>query len=122
METALSGTWQAAHNVAQDLYYYCSMATYPNGASGSWDFVAAGGAVTFSVLGLTAANGGLVDWYLNGVLVAAAQDWYSVGTTFNIVKTFTATLPTGLNTLKYVVNGHSAGTGYAFLHSFVWWK
>lgn len=46
-----------------------------------------GGYYTFSVLGLSASDRGQITWSLDGTPFVTNQDWYTAGTTYNVIKT-----------------------------------
>jgi len=50
-------------------------------------FVVGEGTYTLYLLGRTGTSDGQVDWYVDDVLVASAQDWYSASPAYNQTKT-----------------------------------
>lgn len=89
--------------------YYVYVPTAANGNVFEHYFVIAAGSYSISMIGVTAASGAKLDWYLDGTLIASGQDWYSAATIFNVVKTIgtvNITQP-GQHTLRAVVNGRN---------------
>lgn len=100
---------------SQAYNHYGLMTPSANGDSFTQSIYLVAGTYDFYVLGVTTASSAIVDWYLNGSLIASGQDWYSGATVYNVEKK-TATISVGINenhTLKAVVNGkNAASTGY----------
>jgi hypothetical protein len=99
--------------------YNFAMEQNSGAANGDWisvTFFAQKGSYTCEVLGFTAVSVAKQDWTLNGVSQTTGQDWYSASTVYNVVKTFTLTVPyTGIHTLKSTINGRNASaTGWDF--------
>jgi hypothetical protein len=60
---------------------------------------------------VTTSTGPKVDFYIDGVLVLAAQDLYSGGLVFNVIKSGSVTIPTsGYHHLLMKVNGRNASS------------
>lgn len=88
-------------------------------ANGNWlrtpGFIAEAGTWTVTVLGVSGNNRCRLDWYLDGVLVESAQEWYSASTTYNVEKTFTITPTAGWHQLTAIVNGkHASSSNYYY--------
>ncbi len=99
--------------------YNFAMEQSSGAADGDWIsvmFFANKGTYTVSILGFTAGSCAKQDWSLNGVNQTTGQDWYSSSTVYNVVKTFTMTVPyTGVHTLKSTINGRNASaSGWDF--------
>lgn len=76
-------------------------------------FEIAAGTYTFSLLGRTGASAGKTDCYLDNEAAAfvSGMDWYSIGTTRNVTKTGTVTIPvSGRHYIKIKVNGKNAAS------------
>jgi len=93
--------------------------TAANGDSFTQGFYLREGDYTLTVLGLTNTNCGLIDWYIDGVLVLGGQDWYSASTVYNMRQSNSSTpgqihiIGSGYHVLKGVVNGtNAASSGY----------
>jgi hypothetical protein len=85
-------------------------------------FVLDVGAYTLSVLGVTLATNGRVDWYIDDVKVVSLQDWYSSGSVYNVVKTATvAVASSGRHVLKAIVNGKNASSSAYSLYLTKFW-
>ena len=111
---------------ANQVYNFC---VYQNAAANgdmfSQSVFLRAGTYTFSVLGETTNASGLADWYLDGSLVVSGQDWYSAGTTRNVVKsTVSITIASdGYHVLKGTVNGQNgASGGYELRLTKMWFK
>jgi len=92
--------------------------TSANGDSASWSFLIDAGTFTVTTRSVTSAASGRVDWYLDGVAIAAGalQDYYSAGATYNVIKTFSMTVGTGgAHVLSYTVNGKNASSTNYFI-------
>ena len=73
------------------------------------------GTYDLNILGITNNGCGIVDWYLDGTLIQASQDWYSASTTYNVVKTVASVSvgASGYHVLKGVINGkNGSSSGY----------
>jgi len=66
----------------------------------------------------------MVDWYLDGAIFAAGQDWYSAVAAYNVVKTVALTISgDGYHVLKGVINGQNgASAGYTLAVTKFWFK
>jgi hypothetical protein len=77
-------------------------------------------------MGSMASDRGIVDWYLDGVLIPAGtgQDWYSAAPAISVVQSFSVVIASaGYHVLKYIVNGKNvASTSYIFESSKLWIK
>lgn len=81
------------------------------------------GTYTFTVVGYTDINRGKLDWYIDNVLIASGEDWYSASGTYNVVKTHTNISVTGngRHVLKGVINGKNASSsGYFYTLTKYW--
>lgn len=85
-----------------------------NGDSFQDQFVIEAGTYTVSIKGYTGSTRPIVDWYIDGSLISAGQDWY-LASGSEVTKTFSSgTLSAGVHTLKAIVNGKNASsTGFA---------
>ena len=74
-------------------------------------FYSDAGAIVFSTMGAVGTNRGKVDWYFDGLVVSAGQDWYAGSETYMTIKTFSVTLVRGgWVTVKCVVNGKNGSS------------
>lgn len=73
--------------------------------------VLAKGTYTFRVCGITQVDAGIIDWTLDGVSIAAGQDWYGI-LAYNTVKTTTTitVAKSGIHTLVGTVNGKNGSS------------
>ena len=96
-----------------------------NGDSFSHQFFVKAGTYTLYILGITGLNVAKIDWYIDNVLVASGQDWYTLPTVYNVIKTVAALILTdGEHVLKGVVNGRNAAntTGFNIDFTAYWLK
>jgi hypothetical protein len=97
-----------------------------NGDSASSSISIQAGTYILSVMGSMASDRGIVDWYLDGVLIPAGtgQDWYSAAPAISVVQSFSVVIASaGYHVLKYIVNGKNvASTSYIFESSKLWIK
>jgi hypothetical protein len=113
-----------APSVNQD-YGRAGQSPSVNGDTFTQSLMLKAGTYNFYVLGETASDRGLLDWYIDGVNFATGQDWYSAGTTVNVIKSALAITVTGTgrHVLKGVVNGkNGASSGFAVLLAKYWIK
>jgi hypothetical protein len=105
--TVLTGNGITAYvSVNQRYFMYAIQIPAADGDSFSHSFFLRGGTFDLNVLGITGPVCGIVDWYLDGVLVVTGQDWYSAGYTYNVVKTDSITvIGDGYHVLTGVING-----------------
>jgi hypothetical protein len=103
-----------AHQALADFAHYANQNPGANGDRFTHQFFLAAGAYTLNVLGPTFSDAGKVDWYIDGLLAVAGQDWYSGATVQNVVKTAAvAVASSGQHVLLGVINGHNgASAGY----------
>ncbi len=83
------------------------------------------GTYTLTVLGRHLTSAGRVDWYVDDVLVASAQDWYAGSAAPNITKTVADIVIAegGWHVLKGVVNGkNGSSSGYDLQLTKYWLK
>ena len=83
------------------------------------------GTYTLTVLGRHLTSAGRVDWYVDDVLVASAQDWYAGSAAPNIEKSVAAIVIAegGWHVLKGVVNGkNGSSSGYDLQLTKYWLK
>jgi len=76
------------------------------------------GNYTLSIRGMKYSFNGIMSWYLDGVMIASGQDWYSAALVYNVVFTASLAVPRGgLHTLACLVNDQNPASGgyYAFL-------
>ncbi|BCY18697.1 hypothetical protein hrd7_25460 [Leptolinea sp. HRD-7] len=93
-----------------------------NGDSFTFSGMLSAGTYILSVFGVSYTTRGILNWYLDDVLVVSGQNWYSASAVYNVTKTATITVPTsGYHILKGVVSG-STGGGYAIALTKVWLK
>jgi hypothetical protein len=86
-------------------------------------FVVGEGTYTLYLLGATGASDGQVDWYVDDVLVASAQDWYSASPAYNQTKTVADVVIAegGYHVLKGIVAGKNASSSnYRLLLTKMW--
>jgi hypothetical protein len=99
------------HNTNHDFLHYAHQTPPANGDSFIHRFYLAGGAHTLNVVGRTQNSAGRLDWYIDGVKVVSLQDWHSVGTVYNVVKTaIVPVVGNGRHTLTAVVNGKNVAS------------
>jgi len=69
------------------------------------------GTYTLSILGSESTASGIIDWYMDDVLIASTQDWYD-SLTYNVIKTVADVVIAegGWHVLKGVVNGKNASS------------
>jgi hypothetical protein len=93
------------------VYRQDSAANANNGDSYDIGVWLAAGTYTMTILGSTTNNMGKLEWYVDGELNAAAQDWYSAALTANVIKTGTLTvLGDGYHVLTGKTNGKNASS------------
>lgn len=114
-----SSNFTQKYTVRTSQPYNFAMEQNLGAANGDWIsvmFFAKKGTYTVAVLGFTAGSCAKQDWSLNGVNQTTGQDWYSASAVYNVVKTFTMTVPyTGIHTLKSTINGRNASaSGWDF--------
>jgi hypothetical protein len=114
-----SSNFTKKYTVRTSQPYNFAMEQNSGAANGDWisvQFFAKKGSYTVSILGFTVGSCAKQDWSLNGVNQTTGQDWYSASTVYNVVKTFTMTVPyTGIHTLKSTLNGRNASaSGWDF--------
>lgn len=83
------------------------------------------GTYSFFVLGITDANRGIVDWYVDDIRIVSQQDWYSAALTYNVLMAMNGiSIPTdGYHILKGIVNGNNAAsTNYFMTLTKLWFK
>ncbi len=123
--TVTVGAANATVNDSSQIYgFYTYPSTSANGDTFTISFVLASGTYTFSILGITSTNYGKIDWYIDGVSVISAQDWYSSSVIYNVIKTASVTVSgDGYHTLKAVINGKNASsTSFNYVLTKVWLK
>jgi len=103
-----------AANALPGQWYY---RTFSQTASADGDiftqsFWCAAGTYTFTVLCRTTANGGLVDWTLDGGSIDTGMDFYTGGTVVNTQLTIVgASVAVGRHVLTGTVNGQNVASG-----------
>lgn len=103
------------YDTNQNYIYTALQDPSENGDSFSQSFMLKGGTYTFHVFGAGELNNGLLDWYVDNVLIASGQDWYDTGSTYNVHKTVgnVSIVGNGRHVLKGVINGkRAASIGY----------
>lgn len=100
-------------DTAESLATYWKQTACANGDIAEFDIYLEEGIYTLDVIGLTNTTCGILDWYLDGISIGTAQDWYSAAATRNVVKTIASVsvVGSGYHVLKAVVNGHNASAG-----------
>lgn len=96
-----------------------------NGDTFTHGFQVGEGTYTLTVLGRHLTSAGRVDWYVDDVLVASAQDWYAGSAAPNITKTVADIVIAegGWHVLKGVVNGkNGSSSGYDLQLTKYWLK
>ncbi len=111
------GAIAVTHDATEDMAYYASQVSVTNGDAFQLPLYLVGGLYSLSVHGLAGSFMGKLDWYLDGILVLAGQDWYAAATTRNVIKTATvAVVGNGRHLLRVVANGKNGlSTGFAIL-------
>ncbi|CAK0768373.1 hypothetical protein CCP3SC15_3860003 [Gammaproteobacteria bacterium] len=107
--------------VAGQLWIPCVTGASSASDGDEYFFYGAFGAGLYKIItyGSTSNALGKLDYYIDGVVVSSAQDWYSSGGTSNVTKTITGVVVpySGHHTIKLKVNGKngsSAGYGISF--------
>ena len=82
-----------------------------------WSVCLGAGTYTFTAIGQTAADAGIVTYALDGASLGTA-DWYSAGTVANVVKQLTSlTVAGGVQTLRATVTSkHASSSDYRMAH------
>ncbi len=96
-----------------------------NGDTFTHGFMVAEGTYTLYILGRHHTSAGRVDWYIDDVLIASAQDWYAGSTAPNITKTVSSITISegGWHVLKGTINGKNASSsGYDMYLTKYWLK
>lgn len=96
-----------------------------NGDTFTHNFVVGEGTYTLYILGRHYTSAGRVDWYIDDVLIASAQDWYAGSAAPNITKTVASIVIAegGRHVLKGVVNGkNGSSNGYNLYLTKYWLK
>lgn len=109
--TALVGAALVAPvvNTAQPYNAYSKQAAGANGNTFTHSAPLQAGDYSFSVLGITGPDAGIIDWYIDDTLFLAGQDWYAAGFTFGVEKFGSFTVASdGVHVFKAVVNGKNA--------------
>lgn len=89
----------------------CFQDTSANADSFTSSFFLAAGTYNFEVLGTTAPNRPIVDWYVDGVIKVTGQDWYTAGIVPNVRKSNSITVTgNGQHILKGIVNGKNGSS------------
>ena len=87
----------------------------------SQNFFLKAGTYNFSVLGIT-SNCGIIDWYIDDVLVVNQQDWYSSILTLNVVKTNSVNIPSsGNHVLKGKITGKNPSSSLYWMKLTAFW-
>jgi len=104
--TAVAGTGLTTTSATGQRYgYYSYMGSYANGDSAEWSFVCAGDTYNFYVSAAFGSAMGIVDFYIDDVLVDSGWDTYNATALFNQIRTFSVTLTPGAHKFRYVANG-----------------
>ena len=94
-----------------------------NGDTFTHGFQVGEGTYTLTVLGRHLTSAGRVDWYVDDVLVASAQDWYAGSAAPNIVKSVADIVIAegGYHVLKGIVAGKNASSSnYRLMLTKMW--
>ena len=80
-------------------------------------FMLRAGTYTFAVFGITSTSRGIIDWYVDDVLIESGQDWYSAAEGVNTTKTTASVAITydGWHVLKGVINGKNASSSNYYM-------
>jgi hypothetical protein len=111
------------YDANQNYIYTAIVDPSADGDSFSQSFILKGGTYTFHVFGAGELNNGLLDWYVDDVLIASGQDWYDTGSTYNVQKTVSnvSIVGNGRHVLKGVINGKNASSIGYFLPLNKYW-
>jgi hypothetical protein len=95
-----------------------------NGDSLTFSFVLAAGTYTFSVMGQTGVNRGIIDWYVDDSIVLTGQDWYNGSAIFNTIIVGSVTITTsGKHVLKATINSkNGSSSGYYMSLTKMWFR
>ena len=117
-----SGTLTTNYDSTQMFNNYWYQSSPSNGDEFTIPVLLDAATYTFTVVGATESDCGMLDYYLNSTLIASGQDWYSSGHVANIIKTFSYTISTpGLYTFKIKVNGkNGSSNNYYAVFTRVW--
>jgi hypothetical protein len=100
------------HDSLDDFAHRAGQTLAADGDTFTHQFFLAAGVYTLNALGMTNANSGRIDWYIDGVTVVSLQDWYSAVDAHNVIKTAAVTVVGGgQHVLKGVVNGNTVPSG-----------
>ena len=117
--SAISNTTMAKELIASTTHafgvgWYTSGVNANNGDTYTLSCILQKGTYTIATYGVTYSTYGMFDYYIDNVLVASGQNWYSAGSVYNVLKTITNVSVTydGYHVLKMVVNGKT-GSDYA---------
>jgi hypothetical protein len=100
------------HQAAQDFGHECVQWPGANGDRFIHYFYLAAGNYVLNILGTTEPGSGLIDWYIDGVLQFAGQDWYTVGIVQNVVTANAViVVGSGQHVLTGIVNGQNVASG-----------
>jgi hypothetical protein len=113
----------ASHDAVQNYAHYFTQNTPADADTFTQSVWLRAGTYTFSVLGLTLNNAGLIDWYIDDVTFTTGQDWYSASLTYNVTKTVgsIAVIGDGYHVLKGKVNGKNASSSSYFMPLTRYW-
>ena len=81
-----------SHDTSQNKATYSFQNTSAQNDAFTHSVNLAAGTYTMTVLGVTNVSHAQVDWYIDGVRVVTAQDWYSASQVFNVLKTASVTV------------------------------
>lgn len=101
------------NNASQNYAHYVFQSTAANGDTFTHGCWLKAGTYTMSMLGVTATSAGIIDWYIDTVIIAAltGQDWYVASPAFNVIKTGSVTVVgDGYHVIKGVVNSKNASS------------
>ena len=81
------------------------------------------GTYTFYVLGFTVNVNGKIDWAIDGNVIVAGQDWYSVGPVYNVVKSTAAVVVAtdGWHVIRGTCSGKNGASGGFRLYFIKYW-
>lgn len=115
----------SANSTLQKFDLFAFQSPGSDGDSFEQSFFLKAGSYVFSVLGLGFTNRGLVDWYIDDVMIVSGQDWYASSLSYNVIKAASdiSVALNGLHTLKAVINGKNPlSSGYYLYLTNYWFR
>lgn len=98
--------------IVNNAQYHCGYSrTSGDGITWTNSFILEAGTYSFSVFGVKDSDNGIVDWYIDDVLIAT-HDYYAGGTSFNQITTTSNVVisTSGRHVLKGITNGKNASS------------